>query len=237
MELVRELGVRGEKINRKAWGLFICSSCNSQVEKPLRDGIRNKSCGKQVCRKAMFTPNALNSGNTKEFKISDIQYYSAFKEKYNYIKKHYTICDDWKTMQGFTDAMHASYVEARQLSGKVSFSCNGLVASSETLSWKPIGLYNKFSTSTNKAKKYIYLIEAAGYVKIGITNRVGERVCQIQTGNPFTVTLLHAVEVSSATEVEKALHTRYVEVNKRGEWFDLSPEQIEETIAYLDFVK
>ena len=234
MELVEELGARGVKTNRNAWGLFKCPSCLVNIEKPLRDGLRNKSCGSNYCRKAMFSPNVLNKGNSKEEKISDIQYYSAFKEKYSSIKNSHTVCEAWDTMQGFTDSMHASYVEARKLSGKVSFVCEEDVASFDSAAWKPIGLYTQYKTSTDKDKKYLYLVRAADFIKIGVTNRVGERVCQIQTGNPFEVDLLHAIEVVDAYTVEKMLHGKYTEFNKRGEWFYLSTIQIQEIKDYLD---
>ena len=45
MKLIKDLGTERDKNNHTArWGLFLCPYCNEKVERPYRDGLRNKSC-------------------------------------------------------------------------------------------------------------------------------------------------------------------------------------------------
>ena len=50
MELIKETGSKSwinsnGKKDSKTFGLFLCPSCNKEVEKPLRQGISAFSCG------------------------------------------------------------------------------------------------------------------------------------------------------------------------------------------------
>ncbi|WP_371674874.1 GIY-YIG nuclease family protein [Streptomyces sp. NBC_01276] len=65
-----------------------------------------------------------------------------------------------------------------------------------------------------------YLLAAEGSVltKIGRAAHVGNRVAQLQTGQPMTLTVL----LDSVGDYEAALHGRFDAQRVRGEWFDLT---------------
>lgn len=242
MDIIQELGtrkvlLRSGKYTYQKFCEFKCPNCSKIVERDKHSGSRNKSCGDPSCRKAMFRHNPECRGNTKDVKISDIEFYSAFKAKYSEVKKKYKVCAEWSTMQGFVDSMHSQYVQARAKSTKISFICDEATASPSNSYWKPVGVYSIFSTSTDKLKKYVYLVKAGEYFKIGITNRVGDRLAAIQTCNPIEVELLHTKEVTNAGIVEKELHTNYTDFAVRGEWFKLSEIHVAEIINYINSLK
>ncbi len=66
------------------------------------------------------------------------------------------------------------------------------------------------------------------YYKIGITKKDPKlRVKQLQTGNVFEIELVSqfATEIGNLTET--TLHRTYASNHKRGEWFELTDEQVE----------
>lgn len=105
------------------------------------------------------------------------------------------------------------------------------------------GLYNDvvedtpISSETTKETCYVYIMkdEKNGCHKIGISNRPEYREKTLQSDKPFIV-MLQAKEFPSrkmARAFESALHSTYSEKNIRGEWFDLSPEEVDEVINAL----
>ena len=46
MKLIRKLGTRKVNGRLESWGLFLCPECLQEVERPLGDGKKAKSCGK-----------------------------------------------------------------------------------------------------------------------------------------------------------------------------------------------
>lgn len=60
------------------------------------------------------------------------------------------------------------------------------------------------------------------YFKIGITNSLGSRLASIQTGNPFKVSVLLALDFqdrSDALLLEKTFHEQNNDIRMEGEWF------------------
>lgn len=79
---------------------------------------------------------------------------------------------------------------------------------------------------------YIYLIGSdQGVYKIGKAKDVSNRYKLIGINLPFPTELLHTIAVSDMTYAERALHQRYAKERQHGEWFTLSPEQLEEIKA------
>ena len=73
--------------------------------------------------------------------------------------------------------------------------------------------------SRKRTGKVVYLIKAGKYAKIGKTTRdaLEDRISRLQTGNPEELKLLAVIDGYS--EVEEALHSRYIDFKVRGEWF------------------
>ena len=121
MQLIKELGTKktGKKIKAKngkyyddsrPFGLFVCPHCNKEVEKPLSEGKKYKSCG---CNRKYEKHN-----------LSNHKIYSVYKDMldrcYNKNNKHYDryggrgikVCDRWKnSMAKFAKDMLPTYKE------------------------------------------------------------------------------------------------------------------------------
>jgi hypothetical protein len=71
----------------------------------------------------------------------------------------------------------------------------------------------------------IYVIHCDGYCKIGTTrNDPHLRLKQMQTGNPHELTLMAAIPGGEAVEV--ALHEEFANKRVRGEWFQLTHDDV-----------
>ena len=66
------------------------------------------------------------------------------------------------------------------------------------------------------------------YVKIGVSEHLQGRLDSLQTGNPYDLRILKAVDVSDEAEVY--LHNKFSHLHHRREWFCLNPE-LKEYIA------
>lgn len=75
----------------------------------------------------------------------------------------------------------------------------------------------------------VYVVECQGHYKIGKTG-VGalRRIEQLQTGNPYEIALVMAITTERASDLEISLHEHFQGNNKRGEWFTLNPDDLEE---------
>src|SRR5690606_14393267 len=63
-------------------------------------------------------------------------------------------------------------------------------------------------------------------VKIGISRNIERRIGQLQTGSPYKLELMGRIEADNDRNFEKALHEKYSNVKKIGEWFCLSAETV-----------
>ncbi len=84
---------------------------------------------------------------------------------------------------------------------------------------------------------YVYIMkdESNGSHKIGISNKPEYREKTLQSDKPY-ITLLQAKEFPSRTiarAFESALHKTYESKHLRGEWFDLSEDEVNEVIQAL----
>lgn len=95
----------------------------------------------------------------------------------------------------------------------------------------------KQETSRVKEPCYVYLMKdlANGFHKIGISNHPEYREHTLQSEKP-TIELVTCKEYPTrliAEAIELALHKAYSEKRLRGEWFDLSSEDVDDIVLTL----
>lgn len=73
---------------------------------------------------------------------------------------------------------------------------------------------------------HVYLLEGAGYYKIGRAKDISVRLQQISPRLPFKVRLLHTIKTDDMVEFEKALHNRFQDKRTNGEWFALDEADV-----------
>jgi Meiotically up-regulated gene 113 len=83
--------------------------------------------------------------------------------------------------------------------------------------------------SSPKAKApatLVYLVEAGGLYKIGVTNNMRARLKSIQTGNPHKATVVRCIEHPLPRSLETELHQQFSGCRMEGEWFRLDSEAV-----------
>jgi len=107
-------------------------------------------------------------------------------------------------------------------------------------------IVNHFLSWINKGRvarpsNIVYVITDGLFTKIGITNSsTAKRLKQLQTGNPNKLTVEKEITTMHADDIEKRLHIKYSDKRMCGEWFNLSPKEIDDvksTLAELEFTK
>ena len=90
--------------------------------------------------------------------------------------------------------------------------------------------------SRKNTSGYVYLLECESFYKIGMASKsVDDRVCSMQTGNPFPITCVFYKKVKNAYAAESHLHHKYREYSHRGEWFRDLP--VDEVILSMEAIK
>lgn len=80
---------------------------------------------------------------------------------------------------------------------------------------------------------YLFHMEGTPYYKIGATaDDVGKRLRTIQVCNPFKIVIVHTRQCDNMHVVEKFMHAKFCDKNPSGEWFTLTPEDIEFIKSY-----
>lgn len=76
---------------------------------------------------------------------------------------------------------------------------------------------------------YVLRCRSTGFVKIGVTCRLENRIKSIQTMCPTTLDLFRVFTVFESVSIrsEKFLHAKFSEYRKHGEWFDLPEHELE----------
>lgn len=84
---------------------------------------------------------------------------------------------------------------------------------------------------------YVYAIgTSTSPTKIGFTNNLQKRLSAIQTGNPENIVIHHFVEFDTEKEMreaEKRVHKVLGHLRKKGEWFDILPEDAKLELDYI----
>lgn len=79
----------------------------------------------------------------------------------------------------------------------------------------------------------VYFIQAGkeDVFKIGITNgSPTKRLAMLQTGNHLQLSVYAYVSANDAREVEARIHQQYAHRRLAGEWFNLTPDEVERII-------
>jgi hypothetical protein len=75
---------------------------------------------------------------------------------------------------------------------------------------------------------FVYLAcSSTGHYKIGRSKSPHERVKHFDVQMPVEVKMLHFIETDDAPYLEEKLHTHYEHLNFKGEWFNLTDEDVE----------
>jgi len=102
--------------------------------------------------------------------------------------------------------------------------------------WELMGFpSHMFPQKTEAVKKkqsgVVYLMQAGGYVKIGVSKtakQAQKRVHQVQTGNPLPIVLLATKRDEDPYREESRLHLKFSMHRREGEWFEDVPAIREE---------
>lgn len=81
-------------------------------------------------------------------------------------------------------------------------------------------------------KKYIYVMQCKNFVKFGVSNNPAVRIKELQTGNPFKISLLLSIVYDDSFSIEKRIHKYFNEKRESGEWF-LIDKKIKDFVKYL----
>ena len=73
---------------------------------------------------------------------------------------------------------------------------------------------------------FVYLLRGNDQHKIGRTKHVDDRMKQISQKLPFEIELVHAIETDDTETLEAQLHDRFADRRLKGEWFDLSEQDV-----------
>jgi len=75
--------------------------------------------------------------------------------------------------------------------------------------------------------EYVYLVKCQQFHKIGITKNMENRFVNMQTGNPFPLSVVSSYIFEKAEPIEWKLHRHFALYLERGEWFWLSNSDLE----------
>jgi excisionase family DNA binding protein len=87
------------------------------------------------------------------------------------------------------------------------------------------------------ARGYVYFVESAGLIKIGVTAYPTERVKSLQAQSATSVVLRGLIPFdtyTSAQRAEIALHERYRHRRRHGEWFAITERDVVAALAAID---
>ena len=85
--------------------------------------------------------------------------------------------------------------------------------------------------------EYVYFIFDTIHYKIGRSNSPVDRLVELQVGNSRKLTLYKVISTNCSIELENYFHKILKEFNIRGEWFNLTCEQIDRTINDMNSSK
>ena len=78
----------------------------------------------------------------------------------------------------------------------------------------------------------MYLLECNGLYKIGITTRsVTKRIKNLQTGNPYVISLVFYKVCSNYDKMERYFHNLFSDKRLVGEWFALDKKDVEHIMS------
>lgn len=75
----------------------------------------------------------------------------------------------------------------------------------------------------SNGRKYVYLLQAGPFIKIGISSNVDRRATSIRTGFPYRVDIIKRWQTPFAREIEGTAHELLKDYWQSGEWFTVPP--------------
>jgi hypothetical protein len=78
-----------------------------------------------------------------------------------------------------------------------------------------------------KVAGYAYLAQSGLQFKIGKSRNPQKRILQLSTASAHLITLVCSIATDDMTATESELHQRFADKRIRGEWFALSPDDVE----------
>lgn len=92
-----------------------------------------------------------------------------------------------------------------------------------------VHIFRSVATPREPAPGYVYLIHGVGtpWYKIGLTTNPQIRLKQLGTQGPFKLEILRSFSVDDMCSVEELLHAYFANKRANGEWFCLSPPDVD----------
>lgn len=78
--------------------------------------------------------------------------------------------------------------------------------------------------------KYVYLIQQgdSDLYKIGVSKNINKRKSSLQTANPLNLKIIDSHLTENSFKVESIMHKKWNLYKQKGEWFQLTQENIKE---------
>lgn len=74
----------------------------------------------------------------------------------------------------------------------------------------------------------VYLMRMGEFYKIGFTRISAQaRRAIFQSGSPYPIEIVHEIRTAKPEDLERSLHEQFAHKRRNGEWFALSPDDIE----------
>ncbi len=79
----------------------------------------------------------------------------------------------------------------------------------------------------------VYLVRADnGLYKIGRSANAASRIKTLTVQLPYGIELIHVIKTEDTVGLERRLHTHFAALRKRGEWFELSADDVAWLLAF-----
>jgi hypothetical protein len=79
---------------------------------------------------------------------------------------------------------------------------------------------------------FVYVLACEGRYKLGASRNVRQRLRTLQTASPAPLELVWSADVPDMYGTERALHAQFAHRHIAGEWYALTPEDLQEIAGY-----
>lgn len=79
---------------------------------------------------------------------------------------------------------------------------------------------------------YLFRVRDSNMYKIGYTSNIKKRIKQQQVGNPGEIELVHSFASRYPSLLEKAMHGKFKSKKVRGEWFELTDDEVNSFVEH-----